>query len=97
MRSTCRNNEKEPKPRLQPGQCHPISRGLVYWKTPPTSFNAVTQSSRLEQKDAILLLDFVRNTPFDCWKAVTLNTGEVIYTTSQDISQVVTETEREFQ
>jgi hypothetical protein len=94
MQTSCKNNQKDPSPsRFQPGQCHPISQGLNYWKSPPTSFNAIAQHSRLEQKDAILLLDFVQNTPFGCWKAVTLNSGEVIYTTSQNINQVVTERE----
>lgn len=81
--TTKKSNKQRFSPR--PGQCHPVDRGMVFWRNPPSSFDGVVEFSRLQDKDAILLLDFLPNQPFSFWKAVSLNTNEIIYTTTDNL------------
>lgn len=86
MTNSC--SRKQTSPRYQRGQCHVVDQGLIFWRNPPQSLNAVVRYSQLPQKDALLLLDFFSDGPFTGWKAVTLNTGSVIYTTTDNIAIV---------
>lgn len=59
---------------------------MIYWRNPPTSFDDIVEHERLQNKDAILLLDFLPNESFSFWKAVSLATSQIIYTTTNNLT-----------
>jgi hypothetical protein len=63
-----------------------VNSGFIFWNSPPDSSDTVARYRKLKEKDAILLLDFLPNQPFDYWKGITFKSGKIVYTTSTNLA-----------